>query len=225
MSIAKSPVALLLSLVVVVAVSAQITLRSNISGIITDASGSVVANAKVTLNDLDRNQTITAQTDTNGLYRFTNLNTGRYQVTVEQGGFKKAISNQVQLATQQNVRVDLALEIGSVNETVEVKSTGPLLQTEQPNVGGIVDRNFVDNLPARGGNFSNFAVLASNISVTNVRGAAATNDSAGARHSGGGINFRAGGGGDNDYSINGVNSNDNFVDLFNYVPSKEAVTE
>ena len=46
------------------------------------------------------------------------------------------------------MRVDLALEIGSVNETVEVKSTGPLLQTEQPNVGGIVDRNFVDNLPA-----------------------------------------------------------------------------
>jgi hypothetical protein len=203
----------------------QIALRGQVGGVVTDASGSVVAGARVTLTDLERGQIFTATTDEDGLYNFTNLNFGRYQVAVERDGFKKSVSGDVRLATQQSVRVDLALEVGSVSETVEVKTGGPLLQTEQPNVGSIVDRNFVDNLPVRGGNFSNFAVLASNISVTNVRSAAGVTDSAGARHAGGGINFRAGGGGDNDFSINGVNANDTFVDLFNYVPSKESVAE
>jgi hypothetical protein len=57
---------------------AQFTLRSNITGLITDPSHSVIPNVGVVLTDLDRNQTFKTQTNEAGLYLFANINPGRY---------------------------------------------------------------------------------------------------------------------------------------------------
>ncbi|MGE5646046.1 MAG: carboxypeptidase regulatory-like domain-containing protein [Acidobacteriota bacterium] len=204
---------------------AQFTLRGTLGGLVTDSSQAVVQGADVTLLDLDRNQTTSTKTNAEGLYSFTNLTPGRYQVSVEFAGFKRAVSDTVTLATQQNLRIDLALEPGGITETVEVKAgAAPLIQTEQSVVGQVVDRDMVASLPALGRNFTAFAALAPNIS-TFPRGNYGDTWSVGGFHSIGGVNYVAGGGGDNGFYMNGVNINDNWVGSTSYAPSIEAISE
>jgi len=71
---------------------AQFAQRGSVNGFVTDSSGAFVQGAKITLKDLDRNQVLTGQTNSAGRYEFSQLNFGKYQVVVEQSGFKKAES-------------------------------------------------------------------------------------------------------------------------------------
>ena len=119
----------MLSLALASSALAQFTLRSGISGLITDPSNAVMPGVPVVLKDLDRNQTYNTTTNESGLYSFTSLPTGRYQVSVEQAGFHKSISDPIVVASQETARVDLSLQLGEVSETVEVKAAAPLLQT------------------------------------------------------------------------------------------------
>ncbi len=219
------PDRLLLFLLACATAWAQFTLRSSISGVITDASQAVIPSASVTLTDLDRNQVYRAQTNDLGLYTFPNLTPGRYQVAVEKQGFQRTVSEVVTISTQQTARIDLALAVGEITQTVEVTGSGaPLLQTEQGIVGQTVERNLVETLPIKGRNFTAFASLASNIS-TFPRGNYGGTWSVGGHHLIGGVDYVVGGGGDNGFYMNGANINDNWVGSVSYAPSLEAVSE
>jgi hypothetical protein len=108
---------------------AQFSQRGGISGVVTDASGAVVPKASVTLLDLGRNQTSTISTDVSGHYEFSQLLSGSYQVSVELAGFKKSVSESLQVSPQCAVRYDFQLHVGSASEQVEVTTAAPLLQT------------------------------------------------------------------------------------------------
>ena len=97
---------------------------------------------------------------------------GNYQVAVEREGFKTGVSDIVVIMTNDNVRVDIAMEIGDVTETVEVTTAAPLIQTEQTVVGQVVDETLVEALPALGRNFLAFSTLAPNVSSFPRNGAA-----------------------------------------------------
>lgn len=205
---------------------AQFTLRSGIGGVITDSSGAVVVNATVVLTDLDRNQTTKTTTNEGGLYTFVNLTPGRYQVSVEQTGFRKSVSDPVAVSGRQTARVDLALAVGALSETVEVKGVSPLLQTEQTVVGQMVDRNLVESLPAQGRNFTNLVMLAAGVTTSNV-GTTVTPlwGTAGVQMGISGMTMTVGGGGSDGAYMNGVNINDDWGGVTNYMPSMEAVGE
>lgn len=143
--------------------SAQFTLRGSISGIVSDTSQAVMPRVSVVLTDLGRNQLYKTETNVTGLYTFTQLNIGRYQVSVEHPGFKKAVSAVIDLASGQSARLDLVLEVGAVTEAVEVTASAPLLQTGQALVGQTVERELITSLPVKGRNFTAFAALAPNI--------------------------------------------------------------
>ena len=108
---------------------AQFSQRGGISGVLTDASGAVVPQASVTLLDLGRNQTSTISPDVSGHYEFSQLLSGTYQVSVELAGFKKSVSESLQVSPQSAVRYDFQLHVGPASEQVEVTSAAPLLQT------------------------------------------------------------------------------------------------
>ena len=205
-------------------VQAQFTLRGGISGIVTDQSQAAVPNAHVILVDVAHNQTFNATTNSEGMYSFPNLTPGRYQVSVEAQGFKRALSPEIDLGTQQAQRVDLALEVGSVDQSVDVKGEAALLQTDQAVVGEVVSRQLVEDLPSLGRNFTSFVNLAPDIS-TSPRGNVGATFSAGTHQVVGGTNFTVGGGGSNGFYINGTNTNDNYVGGLTYSPSLEAVAE
>jgi outer membrane receptor protein involved in Fe transport len=204
---------------------AQFLLRGTIGGLVTDSSGAVIPGATVLLLDVDRNQTSEGSTNASGLYSFPNLTAGRYQVTVEQPGFNKAVSEIVTISTSDNVRVDLTLRVGEVTETVEVTSAAPLIETEQTVVGQVVNEVYVESLPALGRNFTAFAALAPNVSSFPRSSSANTTWSVGSHHTIGGTPIMVGGGGDNGLYMNGVNINDAYLGGTQYSPSMENVQE
>src|SRR3981189_133283 len=89
-----------------------------IVGLVRDASGAVVGGARVTVEDLDRGIALTVSTNDQGEYVASPLRIGRYSVTVEKQGFKKAVAGPVQVSIQDRVGVDLKLVPGMATEVV-----------------------------------------------------------------------------------------------------------
>jgi hypothetical protein len=129
-------------------------------GTLTDSSGGVVVNAKVTITDRDTGFTRTAITNESGNYSFPDLPPGTYTVTAEQTGFKKASRAGVDVLVNTSERVDLSLVPGQVSETVEVTGETPLLQTERADTGRKIETKQLDDLPLGGShNFQSLTIL------------------------------------------------------------------
>ena len=139
---------------------AQFSQRGSVSGVVTEASGAVVANAPVSLLDLDRNQTATTTTDATGHYSFSQLLPGDYQVTVEFTGFTKSISAKLSVSPQADVRCDIQLQVASVSSTVTVTgSSAPLLDTETANLDQNVTQQQLETVPMNGRNWTSLTEL------------------------------------------------------------------
>src|SRR5207245_7219618 len=98
-----------------------------IGGAITDPSGAVVPNAKVTLTNRDTNRVITLKTGTSGSYIATNLEPGRYNIRVEASGFSAYEIPDVSLLVGKTLKVDAQLKVGATSETVQVSESAPLI--------------------------------------------------------------------------------------------------
>jgi len=203
--------------------SAQFALRSKVEGTIEDTTGATLPGVAVTLTETSRNQVQTATTDTGGTYAFSNLAPGTYTITAELAGFVKMVSQPINLGSAASAQIDLTLHVG-VSETVEVVNETPLVHTDQIAVGVAVDKALIDTIASKGRNFTSFVQLAPGIS-TQPRSDEAGTYSAGSHHVIGGIDYVAGGGGNNGFYVNGVNANDNYVGGQSYSPSLEAVDE
>ncbi len=149
--------------------SAQ-TSTGSIVGTISDSSGGVVAGATITVTNIDTSISVKTTTDASGNYVVTPLNVGRYSVAVEAPGFKKSLRNDVSLNVQDRLRVDATLEVGSVNDTVEVASAAPMLETDTSYLGQVVDSQRIVDLPLNGRFFTRLAVLTAGAGPT-VHGA------------------------------------------------------
>ena len=118
----------------------QATGTATMLGAVTDSSGSVVPGAKITVIQTGTNFTFTSTTTSEGTWYIPNLNSGTYQIKIEAAGFKTYLRDGVQLRTGESPRIDVALEVGNVTESVQVTGTAPLLETETstsgPGAGG-----------------------------------------------------------------------------------------
>ena len=127
--------------------SAQIDTAS-IVGTIKDPTGAVVAKAKVTVKNAATNETQTAFAGGDGLYSFPYLRVGTYSVSVEAAGFKKDVRAGVVLNVQDRKQVDFQLQIGSSQQTVDVTTEAPLLDTQSADVGNVVSGQQATDLPS-----------------------------------------------------------------------------
>ena len=93
-----------------------------ISGHVDDATNAVIPGANVTLKNVGTGTVRTTITTGSGDYTFTEVPVGVYSITVSHTGFKAASSNNVQVQVQQSVRVDFAMQVGAVTDTIEVAS-------------------------------------------------------------------------------------------------------
>jgi hypothetical protein len=134
-----------------------------IVGLVRDASGAVVMGAKVTVTDVDRGIQVTLTTNEQGEYVASPLKIGRYSVTVEKPGFKKAVAGPVQVNIQDRVGVDVKLEAGAVTEVIIVTGERPQLETETSDLGQVVDSRRINALPLNGRNYAQLALLGTGI--------------------------------------------------------------
>ena len=113
--------------------------RGSISGLVTDSGGAVVSGAQVVLLDHATGTKQHTVTSSAGLYTFISLNPGVYQVTVSQKGFKNAAEDHLTVTVDQVATVNIALQVGGINETVTVVETSSLVDTSNSTVGQLVD--------------------------------------------------------------------------------------
>src|SRR5262249_11435693 len=108
--------------------------RGTITGTVTDNTGAAVAAATVTATNIATNSSSSAVTSSEGVYSIPALPPGTYRVRIEKSGFKRADVNQVALVAGNIASVNATMEVGQVNETVEIAAGAAQLQTESPKI-------------------------------------------------------------------------------------------
>jgi hypothetical protein len=101
--------------------------------------------------------------NTAGNYRFPDLPPGLYNIAVQKDGFQKAVRGRVELQVAQAARIDFQLNVGAVNQTVEVVGGAPLLDTENATVGSVIDNKRIVDLPLNGRSFVSLIALSPNV--------------------------------------------------------------
>ena len=193
----------------------------SIVGVVRDPSGAVIAGAKVKVTEVDQGTSFDTSTNSLGEYVVTPLRIGRYDVTVEKQGFKKAVVGPIVLDVQARPAVDVTLQVGQVAETVVVASQGSQLETETSDLGQVVNSRTATTLPLNGRNFAQLAQLAAGVAPSEPGSRTDTSygfSSNGARSL------------QNNFLLDGIDNNANLGDVLNgsaYViqPSVDAIAE
>jgi carboxypeptidase family protein/TonB-dependent receptor-like protein len=213
--------AFLLTLLCVTPIRAQVDAGA-ILGTVTDASGSAIHGATVTLTNEGTSATISTATGNDGVYKFTPVRIGNYKITVTFQGFETSTRPHVSVNVGENVVADFTLKPGNVTTTVEVTAAAPVLQSQDASVGQVIDSRSVNDLPLNGRNFTFLAQLAAGVNTpqADTRGNAASGA------------FSANGlrPAQNNYLLDGIDNNSDTVDFLNgtnYVvlPPVDAVEE
>src|SRR5262249_53088831 len=188
-------IASLFAIALVASVFGQQAATATIEGAVTDPNGAVVPGAKVTIKNVDTGLTREITTDNSGIYRFTALPPGTYQITASGQGFAENKYGPVTLTVGQKLNLDLALRV-NVSEAVEITSQAPVLETTRTNVAGSVGEQQVRSLPVNGRNFLDFVTLTAGV----VRDSSGLGD----------LSFGGQRGTFNSVQIDGVDNNNNF---------------
>lgn len=200
----KNPTRVLLLLVTLLVflscpVIAQTT--GSIAGEVRDEKQAIITGATVTVRNVQTNDTRTAQTDSDGRYRFTGVPVGNYEVTVEVAGFAKYVQKGIELVLNQQANVDVTMKAGAISEVVNVTENASILNTTTAEVGTRFDARRLAELP-----------LATNRNVYNVALSAPGVSQLGPNQTGfaAGINYSANGGRvrSNNFMIDGQDNND-----------------
>lgn len=130
-----------------------------ILGVATDSSGALIPGVSIVVTNQGTNQTRQTVTNDTGNYRVEPLQVGTYTISAELPGFRKEVRADVKVDVDARVRLDFRLEVGNVAEVVEVLGQAPVVQTDDSQVGQVVDQRKIADLPLNGRNFSQLAYI------------------------------------------------------------------
>ncbi len=142
----------------------------SIVGTITDPSGAAIRGATVTLTNTATGVTRVATTNEDGGYQFAALIPGVYSVKASAASFDPAVRTNLEIDVQSRPAIDFTLKVGQSKEVVEVTSVTPILQTETADVGGVVQKEQINDLPLNGRRYSDLALLEAGIQRNLVNG-------------------------------------------------------
>lgn len=131
---------------------AQVNLAT-VVGTVKDASGAVIPKAKVAIRNEGTGIERATSTSASGYYTITNLPVGDYSLTVSMAGFKKTTISGIVLQVGQTARMDAVLQVGATTQQVTVTTSTPLISTNTSDVGQVVDRRVLNNIPLNGRSF------------------------------------------------------------------------
>ncbi|MHB1022948.1 MAG: carboxypeptidase-like regulatory domain-containing protein [Acidobacteriaceae bacterium] len=202
--------------------SAQI-FRSTVTGRVTDETGAVIPNVKVTLTNTDNGAVSTTMSGAQGYYTAPSLLPGPYKITAEAPGFKKYVHVGINLQTQQNATENIVLQVGSTSQSITVTSDVPLIDTASASSGQVLTTQEIENLPANGRSPIGFVrdeygvVPKEKHALTEVR----------PFDNSGGSDFAMGGGNSqsNEILLNGVPNMQNSGRVSAFSPEMDAVSE
>ncbi|HSK70390.1 MAG TPA: carboxypeptidase-like regulatory domain-containing protein [Pyrinomonadaceae bacterium] len=142
-----------------ISAAAQVT-TAGITGTVLDETGKVVPGATVTVTNLGTRAARTAVTDSSGSYTITELQPGRYEVSVEAQSFSKSVLRDIELNVGARRTVNIDLKPGQITEVVEVTSEGALIETTRSDLDQTISPREIENLPLLNRTFAGLSVIA-----------------------------------------------------------------
>jgi hypothetical protein len=142
---------------------AQQTL-GGITGEVSDASGGVIPNAKVTVVDEQTALTRTALTNGSGVYSFVNLPIGSYTVTYTADGYDVQKTQHITVQANRTATVNVSLKVGQTSTTVEVEAS-PLMNVVDTTVGYVLDKSEIQSVPLPTGSFTGLATQSTGVTA------------------------------------------------------------
>src|SRR5438874_1935703 len=193
---------------------------ASLTGIVSDQTGAKVPGATVTATNQATNVSYTAVSNETGNYTITSAPVGTYVLKAELSGFKTATTNPIQVEAKAIVRMDFTLELGAIEETVQVVGQSPLLQTESATVGQVISGRTVTALPLNGRNTGQLSLLLPGTVTVNPGSFTAVRNFGGGRPYVNGNREQT-----NNYMVDGVDMNESIDNLVAYQPSPDALAE
>jgi hypothetical protein len=194
---------------------------ASLSGTVTDPGTAVIAGGKVTLRNMSTGNQRTVLSDIQGVYHFSLLIPGTYEVSVEAPGMKKYHAQDIAVNVAQPARLDVQMEIGNNMEIVEVSTPALLLNADTASQGTVIKEDKIVSLPLNGRQFLQLALL---VPGANAGGRAVQQDQfrqgllGGLSVSGGRTNNTA-------FLLDGAVNIDPDYSSLNYSPSVDAIAE
>jgi len=195
---------------------------AGIVGTVTDPSGAPIVGAAVVATDTERGTLWKAETNDTGSYNLLRLPVGSYSVKVSKEGFQTALQPAFTLTLNQTSRVDVRLKVGQINETVEVTSAAPVLQTENAQVGTVLDARTNDDLPLATRNYVQLTLLTPGTVSVDPH---SMNLGSNTAEEGGRPYINGNREQSNNFLLDGVDNNQASDNLLGFTPSPDAIGE
>jgi Carboxypeptidase regulatory-like domain/TonB dependent receptor len=152
-----------------------------LEGVVSDSTGAVIPDAKVTVTNTATNSSKVLSTDRSGRFQVPLLPPGTYSVQVSAPGFKQGRQDNINVEVSENHPVDFALSPGGANQTVEVSTTANL-EIDTSSTGAVITEKRIVDLPLNGRNPFDFAGLAPGVNITGNSNGASTPHISGSRN-------------------------------------------
>ena len=200
---------------------AQAVAIAEVTGRVTDASGAAVPGARITIVETDKDQIRNITSDSDGRYIFPNLPVGPYKLEVQSAGFKTFNQIGIVLQVGNNVEINVELQVGSVNESVEVTGTGAQVETRENAISQVIDEKRIVDLPLNGRQPTQLIVLSG--AAVNAPGGGMT----GSKNYASSTTISVAGGQANgvNYLLDGGDHNDNATNVNLPLPFPDALQE
>ena len=199
--------------------SAQ-TGAASLTGIVTDQSGASVPGATVTATNQSTNVEFTGVTNETGSYTIASVPIGVYVVKTERTGFKTASTRPIAVEANQTVRLDVKLEIGLLEQTIEVSSETQVLQTENATVGEVISGTTLQTAPLNGRNAGQLSLLLPGAVTTNPASFTTPRAFVDGRPFVNGNREQT-----NNYTIDGIDMSESVTNVVAYQPSPDALAQ
>ncbi len=199
--------------------SQQIT--ASITGTVEDALGAALNDVTVTASDTERGTSTTAKTTSGGVFNFSNLPIGTYEVRAEAAGFDTAVQPPITLVLNQRARIDFRMKVGAVTNTVEVSAEAPQLQADTTQVSTLIDANTITGIPLATRNYVELTLLApGSITPDNSTFNNGDNTANGGRPSINGNREQS-----DNFILDGMDNNQTSENQLGFTPSPDAIQE
>ena len=198
-------------------------ITGSISGRVLDLSGAVVPNAVITVVNEETGIQQTVRSNTEGFYIFSALAVGRYTLNVTVPGFKDFRTTGVKVDANSALRIEASLELGSVNQVEEVSANSLQVETQNTQLGEVIESEKITSVPLNGRSFTNLLSLQPGVSP--YSGTSETARTVSGSLDPGNVSVNGGREASNGYMINGADANEGVYNGAAIIPNLDSISE
>jgi len=215
--------------VLLATLTANAAITGSISGVVTDPSGAVIPGVKVVATSVTTNVQSTAVTDGKGFYNLPTLNVDTYNLSTSQPGFRDYQQTGIKIDANSALRVDITMQLGTVTNTVSVKSDALQVETQSTQNGVVIDGAKITSVPLNGRSYIDLLKLQPGVSPYSHSQDSTTSGIGATQVSGdldnGQQSVNGGRSGSNAFMVNGANAEEGVHNGAAMIPNLDSIAQ